>query len=85
MLQIVYVSVIGPVMIAAFLEWFLWLAAFCYCLWKVFCKAENWCTRALAIGMILFFVAFRSVTRTSETTKIEANISFLIGVLSCPL
>ena len=54
-------SVVGPVMIAALLEWFLWLAAFCYCLWKVFRKAENWGTRILAVTLILFFVAVRCV------------------------
>jgi len=54
-------------MIAAFLEWFLWLAAFCYCLWKVYRKAENWRTRILAIAMSLFFVAFRFVADKGET------------------
>jgi arginine exporter protein ArgO len=71
-------------MIAAFLEWFLWLAAFCYCLWKVFCKAENWRTKVLAVAMIIFFVAFRFVNHTGEI-RLETNISSLIGVLSCPL
>jgi chitin synthase len=78
------VSVIGPVMVAAFLEWFLWLAAFCYCLWKVYCKAENWRTRILAIAMSLFFVAFRFVANKGET-GFATNISSLLEVLSCPL
>jgi chitin synthase len=78
------VSVIGPVMVAAFLEWFLWLAAFCYCLWKVYCKAENWRTRILAIAMSLFFVAFRFVADKGET-GFATNISSLLEVLSCPL
>ena len=77
-------SVIGPVMIAAFLEWFLWLAAFCYCLWKVYCKAENWRTRILAIAISLFFVAFRFVADKGET-GFATNISSLLEVLSCPL
>jgi chitin synthase len=78
------VSVIGPVMVAAFLEWFLWLAAFCYCLWKVYRKAENWRTRILAIAMSLFFVAFRFVADKGET-GFATNISSLLEVLSCPL
>jgi len=49
-------------MLAAFIEWFLWLAAFCYCLWKAFRKAENWCTRILAIAMMIFFVTVRFVS-----------------------
>ena len=71
-----YISVIGPVMIAALLEWFLWLAAFCYCLWKVFCKAKGWRTRALAIMMTLFFVMFRSVDLTCEM-RLKLTILFL--------
>jgi len=63
-------------MIAALLEWFLWLAAFCYCLWKVFCKAESWHTRALAITMIVFFILFRSVDLTSEM-RFKLTILFL--------
>jgi len=71
-------------MIAAFLEWFLWLAAFCYCLWKVYRKAENWHTRILAIAMSLFFVAFRFVADKGET-GFATNICSLLELLSCPL
>ncbi len=46
-------------MAAAFLEWFLWLAAFLYCLYKVFEKADRWSVRALAIVMMIFFTALR--------------------------
>ena len=46
-------------MIAAFLEWFLWLAAFLYCLVKVFQKAEHWTVKLLAILVALLFTAFR--------------------------
>jgi chitin synthase len=63
-------------MIAALLEWFLWLAAFCYCLWKVFCKAKSWRTRALAITMTLFFVMFRSVDLIREM-RLKLTILFL--------
>lgn len=57
--QIIYVSVIGPVMLAAFFEWFLWLAAFLYCLIKVFQKADHWSIRVLAVIMMVLFSAFR--------------------------
>jgi chitin synthase len=46
-------------MIAAFLEWFLWVAAFLYCLWKVFVKAEHWTVRVLAIIVGIAFTALR--------------------------
>lgn len=40
-LQIIYTGIVGTVMIAAFVEWFMWLGAFLYCLVKVFQKAES--------------------------------------------
>jgi chitin synthase len=58
-LQIVYCSIMGAVMIAALLEWFLWLAAFLYCLVKAFQKAEKWHSRVLAVLMMILFTAFR--------------------------
>lgn len=61
MWQIVYVSIMGTVMIGAFLEWFLWLAAFIYCLVKVFQKAEHYTIRLLAIIMIILFTLLRYV------------------------
>ncbi len=54
----------GTVMMAAFLEWFLWLAAFLYCLIKVFKKAEHWSIRLLATVMIFLFTALRYVVDT---------------------
>lgn len=57
--QIVYVSIIGTVMLAAFLEWFLWLAAFMYCLVKVFQKAETISVRILSVMMMILFCALR--------------------------
>lgn len=48
-------------MLAAFLEWFLWLAAFLYCLIKVFVKAEHWSIRILAVVMMIGFSALRLV------------------------
>lgn len=49
----------GTVMLAAFLEWFLWLAAFLYCLVKVFQKAEHWTIRLLAVAMMIGFSLLR--------------------------
>lgn len=57
--QIIYVSIVGSVMLAAFLEWFLWLAAFLYCLVKVFQKAEHWSIRILAVVMMFVFTVLR--------------------------
>lgn len=59
--DIVYVSIMGTVMMAAFLEWFLWLAAFLYCLIKVFKKAEHWSIRLLAVVMMIGFSALRLI------------------------
>jgi chitin synthase len=59
--QIVYVSIVGTVMLAAFLEWFLWLAAFLYCLVKVFQKAETISIRILSVIMMILFTGFRYV------------------------
>ena len=57
--QIVYVAIMGPILSAAFLEWFLWLAAFLYCLVKVFLKAEHWSIRLLAVVMMFGFTLLR--------------------------
>lgn len=46
-------------MIAAVLEWFLWIAAFLYCLVKVFIKAEHWSIRVLSVIVGFFFTAMR--------------------------
>ncbi|GJC93927.1 class VII chitin synthase [Colletotrichum higginsianum] len=57
--DIVYTSIVGFVMLAAILEWFLWIAAFLYCLWKVFIKAEHWSIRVLAVIVGVLFTCFR--------------------------
>jgi chitin synthase len=62
--QIVYTAVVGTVMLAAFLEWFLWLAAFMYCLIKVYQKAEHWTVRVLAVVVAIFFALLRYVPRS---------------------
>ncbi|KAK1456848.1 class VII chitin synthase [Colletotrichum melonis] len=59
--DIVYTSIVGLVMLAAILEWFLWIAAFLYCLWKVFVKAEHWSIRVLAVIVGILFTCFRAI------------------------
>ncbi|KAK0908769.1 hypothetical protein LTR02_004712 [Friedmanniomyces endolithicus] len=62
--DIIYVGIVGTVLLAAFLEWILWLLAFLYCLVKAFQKADRelrWSTRILAFLNMIFFVAMRAV------------------------
>lgn len=62
--DIIYVAIVGSVMIAALLEWVLWLLAFLYCLVKVCQKATGegrWSIRVLAILNMVFFIAMRCV------------------------
>lgn len=62
--DIVYVSIVGLVMLAAILEWLLWLIAFLYCLVNAFIKADNeakWSTRTLAVTNMVLFVAMRLI------------------------
>jgi len=63
----------GTVMLAAFLEWFLWLAAFLYCLIKVFQKAEHWTIRILAVIMIIAFTALRYRALFSSCLDCDAD------------
>lgn len=48
-------------MVAAFLEWFLFLAAFLYCLCKVYTKADTYSVKILAVVMMILFTALRFV------------------------
>ena len=64
--EIVYISVVGPVLLAALLEWFLWLAAFSYCLWKAFRKADHWSQRLLAILVAFVLVILRYVSSDGD-------------------
>lgn len=61
LLQIVYTSIVGVVMLAALLEWFLWIGAFLYCLWKVFRKSEHWTVNVLAVVVAVAFLLLRYV------------------------
>ncbi len=81
-IQIVYTAIVGSVMIAAFLEWFLWLGAFLYCLVKVYQKAEHWSVAVLAVVVGIVFTLLRfDIPRTRsglELTKTFADAySFL--------
>lgn len=58
-LQIVYTSIVGLLMVAALLEWVLWIGAFMYCLWKVFRKSEHWTVSFLAVVIAVGFVLLR--------------------------
>jgi hypothetical protein len=57
--QIIYTVIVGIIMLAALLEWFLWIAAFMYCVWKVFRKAEHWSINVLAVVVGIAFCLFR--------------------------
>ncbi|KAJ6109488.1 hypothetical protein N7486_001723 [Penicillium sp. IBT 16267x] len=57
--DIVYLTIIGPFMLAAAFEWVLWLAAFIYCLIKVYQKADHWSIKILAVLMIFLFSVLR--------------------------
>ncbi|CAG8143461.1 unnamed protein product [Penicillium olsonii] len=46
-------------MLMAVFEWMLWLAAFIYCLVKVYTKADHWSIRALAVVMMVLFSLIR--------------------------
>ncbi|KAF4547082.1 Chitin synthase D-like protein [Elsinoe fawcettii] len=59
--DIIYVAIVGTVMLAAFLEWILWLMAFLYCLIKVFQKAENVSIRVLSGIMMVLFTLLRAI------------------------
>ncbi|RKF73319.1 Chitin synthase D [Golovinomyces cichoracearum] len=59
--DIIYTAIIGTIMAAAFLEWFLWLAAFIYCLFKVYQKAEHWSVQILALIVGILFTLLRLI------------------------
>ncbi|KAJ5574922.1 hypothetical protein N7450_008821 [Penicillium hetheringtonii] len=59
--DIVYLSIVGPVMLAAAFEWVLWLAAFIYCLIKVYQKADHWSIQVMAVVMLFLFSLLRLV------------------------
>jgi chitin synthase len=75
-------------MLAAFLEWFLWLAAFLYCLWKVYQKAETWTIRLLAVLNAIFFIGMRYVAPTHSLDQLPTDyrcIFLPVMVVTLPL
>jgi chitin synthase len=54
------------VVIAAFLESFLWVAAFCYCLGKAYKKADHWSQKILAAVMTVAFILLRHVLPSAK-------------------
>ncbi|KAM0358489.1 hypothetical protein ACHAP4_004464 [Fusarium culmorum] len=59
--NIIYTSIMSAVLLMACLEWFLWLAAFLYCLVKVFQKSEHWSINVLCIIVGTAFVLLRVI------------------------
>ncbi|KAL3449433.1 chitin synthase-domain-containing protein [Aspergillus insuetus] len=59
--QIIFVATISPFMLAAFIEWALFIAAFIYCLAKVYQKADHWSIKTLAIAMMIIFSILRGI------------------------
>jgi len=59
--DIAYTSIVGVIMIAALLEWFLWLAAFLFCLVKAYQKAEHWSVKVISVVISLLFTVIRYV------------------------
>ncbi|KAJ9614666.1 hypothetical protein H2200_002803 [Cladophialophora chaetospira] len=59
--DIISISFIGPVVVAAFLESFLWVAAFLYCLSKAFAKADHWSQKILAVLFSILFIILRGI------------------------
>ncbi|ETI20201.1 hypothetical protein G647_08235 [Cladophialophora carrionii CBS 160.54] len=47
--DIISTALVGPVVVAAFLESFLWVAAFLYCFGKAFKKSDHWTQKVLAV------------------------------------
>ncbi|PLN75086.1 chitin synthase D [Aspergillus taichungensis] len=54
-------SIAMPLLLAAFLEWFLFLAAFMYCFVKAYQKADRWSIKALAVILIIIFSMLRGI------------------------
>jgi hypothetical protein len=83
MVQIVYTAIVGSVMIAAFLEWFLWLGAFLYCLVKVYQKAEHWSVAVLAVVVGIVFTLLRSaISRISSQSELTVLLTDVSSFLS---
>ncbi|KAG8414341.1 hypothetical protein J3459_014843 [Metarhizium acridum] len=80
--DVIYTIIVGLLMLMACFEWFLWLAAFMYCLIKVFGKAEHWSIRALCLVVGSAFVLLRAFAINSE---IKRCIFLPIMIVTLPL
>ncbi|KIW14303.1 hypothetical protein PV08_07085 [Exophiala spinifera] len=59
--DILCLALSAPLVLLAFFESFLWVAAFCYCLGKAYQKADHWSQRFMAVVMTLCFVIVRGI------------------------
>ncbi|KIW41604.1 uncharacterized protein PV06_07147 [Exophiala oligosperma] len=59
--DILCLAISAPLVILAFFESFLWVAAFVYCLAKAYQKADHWSQRLMAIVMIVAFITARGI------------------------
>ncbi|KUL88685.1 hypothetical protein ZTR_05066 [Talaromyces verruculosus] len=59
--DVVYITLVTPLILAAFAEWFLWLGAFLFGLVNVYRKAEHWTTRVIAVFIMILFSMLRSI------------------------
>lgn len=55
----IYITLVTPLILAAFVEWFLWLGAFLFGLVNVYRKASLWTTRMIAIFIMILFSVLR--------------------------
>lgn len=81
--DIVYTSIVGAVMVAALLEWFLWLAAFLYCLWKAYQKAEHWSVKVIAVIIAFLFAGIRFVALRNASRHSHMNAHWFKPLGSC--
>ncbi|CRG89739.1 hypothetical protein PISL3812_06778 [Talaromyces islandicus] len=59
--DVAYVCLVAPLILAAFVEWVLWLGAFLFALCKVYQKAEHWSTQVIAVIMMVLFALLRGI------------------------
>ncbi|KAL2865344.1 chitin synthase D [Aspergillus lucknowensis] len=59
--DIIFMATMTPFMVAACIEWALFIAAFMYCLAKVYQKADHWSIKCLAIAVMILFLVLRGI------------------------
>lgn len=80
--DIIYFVIVGGVMLAALLEWILWLLAFIYCLCKVFQKAHGEgkaIIRVLAIANMVFFIFMRCMFLFIMAVTLPLSSQFVVN------